>query len=118
MLCQHAEAGEHVEQRVPRKERPREVHQVGDGCVVGLRPVRGELETVAGLLTPAVAFGSNALFAYVLSELLGSVPGMLGFHHEAVCDTPAKSLIYAILFTSVFFVLNLVLYKKKVFIKI
>lgn len=68
--------------------------------------------------TPAVAFGSNALFAYVLSELLGSVPGMLGFDHEAVCDTPAKSLVYAILFTSVFFVLNLVLYKKKVFIKI
>lgn len=77
-----------------------------------------------------LVFGTNAIFAYVLSEALGSLTWF--FHvdrlsvtawcyseiHSVVSSPGGASLIYSILFVLVCWVLTLPLYRKKIFLKL
>jgi predicted acyltransferase len=82
-------------------------------------------------LTPWLAFGSNALTAYVFSEVLAMVLSAIPVGHQETLQQwlfrllpsgfgpPALlSLFYSLLFVSVCFVPVLVLYRRKVFIKL
>ena len=76
--------------------------------------VRGK----AGIFEPARIFGTNALTAYFLSGILADCIGMTGWNREAVCSNEILSLLYAICFMMVLWCINLILYKKKIFIKL
>lgn len=67
---------------------------------------------------PAIVFGSNAIAAYFLAEILSQVLDLVGWGHGHICDTPATSLLFALGFTAMIFCVTLILYKKKVFIKL
>jgi predicted acyltransferase len=82
-------------------------------------------------LTPWLAFGSNALTAYVFSEVLAMALSAISVGHNetlqqwlfrlipAGLGSPALlSLIYSLLFVAVCFVPVLVLYRRKIFIKL
>jgi len=82
-------------------------------------------------LTPWLAFGSNALMAYVFSELLAMVLSAIPVGHQETLQewlfrsippalgSPATlSLIYSLLFVAVCFVPVLVLYRRRIFIKL
>ena len=71
-----------------------------------------------GMFEPARIFGTNALTAYFLSGILADCIGLTGWNREAVCTTELLSLLYAISFMLVLWCINLVLYKKKIFIKL
>lgn len=82
-------------------------------------------------LVPWLAFGSNALTAYVFSEVLAIVLSAIPAGHQETLQqwlfqlipsglgSPAVlSLIYSLLFVAVCFVPVLVLYQRKIFIKL
>lgn len=84
------------------------------------------------LVYPAIVFGTNALAAYVFSELLASLLGTLRLPGSttslqrwlyqplaAVIPNPSvAALVYAILFVGVCFLPVLILYRKQVFLKV
>ena len=78
-----------------------------------------------------LVFGTNAIFAYVLSELLASV--LYSIHlgngvtaqqaiyqtiHGIIANAPFASLVYSLLFVAVCWLPTLVLYRKKIFLKV
>lgn len=77
-----------------------------------------------------LVFGTNAIFAYVLSELIGILVwrvhvGRTSLEiwsydhiHAFVASPGGASLIYAVLFVLVCWVLTLPLYRKKIFLKL
>jgi predicted acyltransferase len=82
-------------------------------------------------LKPLLVFGTNAIFAYVLSELLASVlekiqlGGGLNAQqwiyqgiHNAISNAPFASLVYSLLFVAVCWLPTSVLYRNKIFLKI
>jgi predicted acyltransferase len=87
-----------------------------------------------GWTFPWLVFGSNAITAYVFSELLGDALGTLRVHDGAritdlqqfiyqrwffpLVDPYFGSLLYAVAFVLVCFVPVLLLYRKKIFIKV
>lgn len=92
--------------------------------------VDGPMQLRRGL-TPLLAFGTNALTAYVLSEVLAialgaiKLPGgatlqqsLFGLLPRWLGPAPAVSLIYSILFVLVCYLPVLGLYRRKIFIKL
>jgi predicted acyltransferase len=83
-----------------------------------------------GWTFPWIVFGSNAIAAYVFSELLSPILGDVTFHHKTlgaiiyshvfahVPDPAFGSLLYSLSYVAVCFIPALILYKKKIFIKI
>jgi predicted acyltransferase len=83
-----------------------------------------------GWTFPWIVFGSNAIAAYVFSELLSPLLGDITFHHKTlgaiiyshvfahVPDPSFGSLLYSLSYVAVCFIPALILYKKKIFIKI
>lgn len=83
-----------------------------------------------GWTFPWIVFGSNAIAAYVFSELLSPLLGDVTFHHKSVGaiiyshvfahvpDPSFGSLLYSLSYVAVCFIPTLILYKKKIFIKI
>jgi predicted acyltransferase len=82
-------------------------------------------------LAPWLVFGTNALTAYVLSEILGIALGAIGLPGGVnlqqrlfrllprwLGPAPAVSVIYSILFVFVCYLPVLVLYRKKILIKL
>jgi len=84
------------------------------------------------LVYPAIVFGTNAMAAYVFSELLASLLGALrlpgsttSVQHwlyrplaAAIPNPSIAALAYAILFVGVCFVPVLILYRKRIFLKV
>ncbi len=84
------------------------------------------------LAYPAIVFGTNALGAYVFSELLAALLGTLRMpgsttslqrwlYHPLAAAIPNPSvaaLVYAILFVGVCFLPALILYRKQIFLKV
>lgn len=73
----------------------------------------------------ALWFGTNPLFLYMLSEVLGIAMGKSGLNDSAYetiarfISTPnIASLCYALMFTTIHAIIGMLLYKKKIFIKI
>ena len=83
-----------------------------------------------GWTFPWVVFGSNAIAAYVFSELLSPTLGNVMINHRSlgtiiyshvfahVQDRALGSLLYSLSFVSVCFIPVLILYRKKIFIRI
>jgi predicted acyltransferase len=78
-----------------------------------------------------LVFGTNAIFAYVLSELLASVlysihlgNGLTGQQwiyqaiHGAISNAPFASLVYSLLFVAVCWLPTSVLYRQRIFLKV
>jgi len=83
------------------------------------------------ILLPGLAFGSNALFAYLLSEVLSIAIGAISFPGHAnlqqfsysliplwAGSPPVRSLEWSILFTALCFAPVYGLYRKRIFIKL
>ena len=83
------------------------------------------------LFTPLLVFGTNAITAYVISELLAEVFGNIDVHadvnvqqalyrsiHNAVPNPSFASLLYSLLFVFLCWLATYSLYRKKIFIKI
>jgi len=83
-----------------------------------------------GWTFPWLVFGSNAIAAYVFSELLSPLVGDVLFGHRSlgsiiyahvfahVPDRALGSLLYSLCYVAVCFIPVLILYRKKIFIKI
>ncbi|NYF88705.1 DUF5009 domain-containing protein [Tunturiibacter empetritectus] len=84
-----------------------------------------------GLLKPFFIFGTNAIVAYVFSELLAAALSSIPMHPgvnlaqsifrtilQAVPNVPFASLLYALAFVAVCWLFVAVLYRRKIFIKI
>ncbi|WP_353072190.1 acyltransferase family protein [Tunturiibacter gelidoferens] len=84
-----------------------------------------------GLLKPFFIFGTNAIVAYVFSELLAAALFSIPVHPgvnlaqsifrsilHAVPNVPFASLLYALAFVAVCWLFVAVLYRRKIFIKI
>ena len=83
-----------------------------------------------GWTFPWLVFGSNAIAAYVFSELLSPLVGDVLFGHRSlgsiiyahvfahVPDRALGSLLYSVCYVAVCFIPVLILYRKKIFIKI
>lgn len=81
---------------------------------------------------PWIVFGTNAIFAYMLSELLASTLWLMGLHHHtemfwtAIYDpifakinpVGLGSLCYSIAYTAVCWLITYPLWRKKIFLKI
>lgn len=72
-----------------------------------------------------LAFGTNPLFLYVMSEFLAIVFGAFGIKdlifegfRNAICDEYLTSLTYAIFFVALHAVMGIWMYHKKIFIKL
>ena len=87
----------------------------------------------AGLAWPWLVFGSNAIVAYMFSELLPSALGTLNLHgagchrrmvlylHNVFTHIPNPdwaAFAYSVSFTAVCFIPVWMLYRKKIFIKV
>jgi predicted acyltransferase len=82
------------------------------------------------LFTPFLVFGTNAIVAYVFSELLAggidSIHAGTGnlqqwvYHaiHAVVPDSPFASLLYSLGFVAVCWIPAYLLYRKRIYIKI
>ena len=92
--------------------------------------VDGPMQLRCGL-TPCLAFGTNALTAYVLSEVLAIELGATKLHGAAnlqqllygllphwLGSAPTVSMVYSILFVLVCYLPVLGLYRRKIFIKL
>jgi len=92
--------------------------------------VDGPMQLRRGLM-PLLAFGTNALTAYVLSEVLAialgaiKLPGganlqqlLYGLLPRWLGSAPTVSMIYSILFVFVCYLPVLGLYRRKIFIKL
>ena len=83
-----------------------------------------------GWTFPWLVFGSNAIAAYVFSELLSPLVGDVLFGHRSlgsiiyahvfahVPDRALGSLLYSLCYVAVCFIPVLILYRKKIFIKV
>jgi len=87
-----------------------------------------------GLAWPWLVFGSNAIVAYLISELLGSTVGLIHFtsggrpmnplayvhmHLFAhITDPGWRAFAYSVFYTFLCFVPVWVLYRKKIFLKV
>lgn len=85
-------------------------------------------------VTPALVFGTNALAAYIFSELLAASLNAIHVHsgghtsslrrllftpiQQAVANPELGSLLYAVCFVCICFVPMWVLYRRKIFIKV
>ena len=82
-------------------------------------------------LTPWLVFGTNALTAYILSEVLAIILAVIPFHGGGnlqewlfhvlphwLGSPPFVSMLYSILYVGVCFLPVFVLYRRKIFIKI
>jgi len=90
----------------------------------------GEVHPLHRWMYPWLVFGSNALTAYCVAELLAITIGYvriggLNLHHIAFSLIPTaigpeevRSLLFAILFVAVCFIPMLVLYRKKIFLRL
>ena len=85
--------------------------------VLGVIMFFTEVKGVVKPFTPAIIFGSNAIFAYFLSGFIPRCIGFTGWYSGSVFNTPFLSLLYAVLFMLVLWCINFILYKKKIFIK-
>lgn len=86
--------------------------------VLGVIMFFTEIKGCTKAFKPAIIFGSNAITAFFLSAMLARIIGMTGWDKTAVFNTPALSLLYAILYAMVLFCINWLLYKKKIYIKL
>ncbi len=102
--------------------------------LVDMEHIQERSRVARGALWPWLVFGSNAIVAYVLSELLvevlvwikvpyagKSTTAMLwvythGFSHGR--STEATSVVFAVVFVAVCFVPNWMLWRRKIFVKI
>ena len=95
-----------------------------------LRSVTGQLQT-SKLFTPLLVFGTNAISAYVLSELLGSAVALIHirrgidnwqllyhFYLRHVSSASFASLLYSLTYVLLCWVPIYFLYRRKIFIKI
>jgi predicted acyltransferase len=94
------------------------------------RPTGGEPQPARSWMYPWLVFGSNALTAYCVAELLAITVGAVKVHggslHRflfglipaSLGPVEVRSLIFAILFVSVCFLPMLVLYRKKIFLRL
>lgn len=85
-----------------------------------------------GILRPAAVFGANPLFLYILSSLLGCALWRISVGGEVLpyyiynnwlapvfgTSSAMPSLLYALMVTAVCYAVGLILYKRKIFIKI
>ncbi|TCK74114.1 acyltransferase family protein [Acidipila rosea] len=83
-----------------------------------------------GWTFPWLVFGSNAITAYVFSEVLASIIGSVRIHGQSLSRTfyshtfahipdPAfGSLLYSLTYVAVCFIPVLILYRRKIFIKV
>lgn len=97
-----------------------------------LRIERGKRPAVSRFDRPLLVFGTNAIFAYVLSEvlasILGSIPGGHGLNleqwcyhgiHAVIANAAFASLVYSLAYVGVCWVIvYLALYRQKIFLKI
>ena len=47
--CENTVLCQHIQNRMPRKERPREIDQIGDNGIIGISPIGREFKAVGGL---------------------------------------------------------------------
>ena len=94
----------------------------------------GKTKTGKAVLWPWLVLGSNAITAYMISELLPGVFNLLSFHAGGkevdpehwvylhlfmrIPDSGWRALAYSITYTAVCFIPVWVLYRKKIFVKI
>lgn len=82
-----------------------------------------------GISFPSVVFGTNAIFVYALSGILTRVLGLVTIGDSNLTgyafnffsqflSLKNASLLYALLFIGLCYMFNLILYKKKIFIKV
>ncbi len=99
-------------------------------CYVALDVYR----TRKGWTYPWLVFGSNAIVAYMVSELLASVLGSIHVVYDEtrmnlqhylfarvfvhVVNPAFGSLVYSLLYVAICFVPNLVLYRRKIFLRV
>ncbi|WP_263367239.1 acyltransferase family protein [Edaphobacter bradus] len=94
-------------------------------------PEKSSLRPRSGFLMPFLVFGTNAISAYVLSELLQSTLGSIHLHHglnlqqllylaiQRVVPGPAiASLLYSLGFVAVCWLFMVILYRRNIFIKV
>lgn len=82
-------------------------------------------KTAAFLSKPFLIFGSNALALYIFSELLAIGAGaveadniLYNFYASFIPWPPFASLCYAVTFTCICFIPGLILYRRRLFIKL
>ena len=81
--------------------------------------------------TPLLVFGTNAIFAYVLSELLGALIGTIHVSrtmnvqewlyqsvHAVISNVAFASLLYSLGYVAFCWLVTYVLYRKRIFLKI
>lgn len=97
-----------------------------------LRIEKGQRAAASSLDKPLLVFGTNAIFAYVLSEVLasivGSIPAGHGLNlvqwcyrgiHSMVADAAFASLLYSLAYVGVcWLIVYFALYRRKIFLKI
>ena len=87
-----------------------------------------------GLAWPWLVFGSNAIVAYLISELLGTVIGLIHFPVDGsetdaldlahahvfahIHDLGWRAFAYSVLYTFVCFIPVWIMYRKKIFVKV
>ena len=71
--CKYAVFGQNIQQRVPCEERPREVHQIGNGTVLRVRPEGRKFKAVAGF-----SFAGRSGFCAFDGVVAGTVGIILG----------------------------------------
>jgi len=99
--------------------------------IVDLPEKKSTTQNRSRLLKPFLIFGTNAIVAYVFSELLAATITSIHTHHGLVLEqsiyrsivllTPnlaLASLLYALLFVAVCWVVVAVLYRRKIFLKV
>jgi predicted acyltransferase len=86
------------------------------------------------LLWPWLVFGSNAIVAYIISELLGTAIGLVRFTSDGhrddalsfvymqvfapISDPGWRALAYSLCYTAVCFLPVWALYRRKIFVKV
>jgi predicted acyltransferase len=99
--------------------------------IVDLPGKKSAKQDHSGILKPFFIFGTNAIAAYVFSELLAAVFFSIHIHpgvtlqqsifrsiQQVVPNVPFASLLYSIAFVAVCWLFVAVLYRRKIFIKI
>lgn len=77
-----------------------------------------EMKGCKKAFTPALVFGTNAIVAYFLSAFLARVLGQLDLIPDGLFTTEFLSLVYALCFMSLIWLIDLILYKKKIYVKL
>ncbi len=84
------------------------------GVIMYLVDMKGH----AGWFEPARIFGTNALVAYFLSCFGARLVRMAGLKKALAIVSPWWSLVYALIYTLIIWLICLLLYRKKIFIKL